>query len=120
MTGRLKDLSFGRNGEQIITLSVKADFTEQFDELKDFDVDIEIKKHRKMRSNEANKYCWVLCEKIAQQLSKENVRYTKLDIYRDAIREIGVWGEMQKLQTIIVSTKPFAPYASSNIHRSPL
>ena len=91
MTGRLKDLSFGRNGEQIITLSVKADFTEQFDELKDFDVDIEIKKHRKMRSNEANKYCWVLCEKIAQQLSKENVRYTKLDIYRDAIREIGVW-----------------------------
>ena len=51
MTGRLKDLSFGRNGEQIITLAVDADFTERFDELKDFDVDIEIKKHRKMRSN---------------------------------------------------------------------
>ena len=91
MTGRLKDLSFGRNGEQIITLAVKADFTEQFDELKDFDVDIEIKKHRKMRSNEANKYCWVLCEKIAQRLSDEKVKHTKIDVYREAIREIGVW-----------------------------
>ena len=95
MTGRLKDLSFGRNGEQIITLAVKADFTEQFDELKDFDVDIEIKKHRKMRSNEANKYCWVLCEKIAQRLSDEGVKHTKLDIYRDAIKEVGVWKDVE-------------------------
>ena len=95
MTGRLKDLSFGRNGEQIITLAVKADFTEQFDELKDFDVDIEIKKHRKMRSNEANKYCWVLCEKIAQRLSDEGVKHTKLDVYRDAIKEGGVWKDVE-------------------------
>ena len=95
MTGRLKDLSFGRNGEQIITLAVKADFTEQFDELKDFDVDIEIKKHRKMRSNEANKYCWVLCEKIAQRLSDEGVKHTKLDAYRDAIKEVGVWKDVE-------------------------
>ncbi|MBR4034584.1 MAG: hypothetical protein IKJ04_07215 [Clostridia bacterium] len=95
MTGRLKDLSFGRNGEQIITLAVKADFTEQFDELKDFDVDIEIKKHRKMRSNEANKYCWVLCEKIAQRLSDEGVKHTKLDVYRDAIKEVGVWKDVE-------------------------
>ena len=95
MTGRLKELSFGRNGEQIITLAVKADFTEQFDELKDFDVDIEIKKHRKMRSNEANKYCWVLCEKIAQRLSDEGVKHTKLDVYRDAIKEVGVWKDVE-------------------------
>ena len=95
MTGRLKDLSFGRNGEQIITLAVKADFTEQYDELKDFDVDIEIKKHREMRSNEANKYCWVLCEKIAQRLSDEGVKHTKLDIYRDAIKEVGVWKDVE-------------------------
>lgn len=95
MTGRLKDLSFGRNGEQIITLAVKADFTEQFDELKDFEVDIEIKKHRKMRSNEANKYCWALCEKIAQRLSDEGVRHTKLDIYRDSIKEVGVWKDVE-------------------------
>ena len=95
MTGRLKDLSFGRNGEQIITLAVNADFTEQFDELKDFDVDIEIKKHRKMRSNEANKYCWVLCEKIAQRLSDEGVKHTKLDVYRDAIKEVGVWKDVE-------------------------
>lgn len=95
MTGRLKDLSFGRNGEQIITLAVKADFTERFDALKDFEVDVEIKKHREMRSNEANKYCWVLCEKIAQQMSNEGIKYTKEDIYRDSISEVGVWKDVE-------------------------
>ena len=60
MKGRLKDMMFGRNGEQILTLSVRADFRQQFDELKDVDVDIEIKKHRERRGLSANAYFHVL------------------------------------------------------------
>lgn len=95
MIGKLKDITFTRSGEQIISFSTKSDYTEEFDSLKDCDVDIEIKKHRKMRSNEANKYCWVLCEKIAQRLSDEGVKHTKLDVYRDAIKEVGVWKDVE-------------------------
>ena len=91
MIGRLKELMFGRNGKQIITISVCADFTARFDELKDFDVDIEIKKHREKHSSAAMKYCWVLCKKIADRLSDEKVTHTKEDVYRNAIREVGVW-----------------------------
>ena len=65
MIGRLKDLSFARTGEQIISLTVREDFREEFDELKDFDLDIEIKKHREKRSLNMNAYFHVLVNKIA-------------------------------------------------------
>ena len=34
-------------------------------------LNIELKKYRKRRSIDANSYCWVLCDKIAKELSKE-------------------------------------------------
>lgn len=86
MTGRLKDLQFSRSGEQIISISTKADVSELFDELKDVDVDIEIKKYREKRSKDANAYCWVLCEKIANA-----VKSTKEDVYREEIKQVGVY-----------------------------
>lgn len=68
MTGELKDISFGRNGECFITLIVDTDYGAQFDELKDSKLDIEIKKHRKKRSANANAYFHVLVNKIAAKL----------------------------------------------------
>lgn len=84
MTGRLRDLTFGRNGEQHITVTVTEDFSETFDKLKDSDVDITIKKHRERRSLDANAYAWVLIDKIAAALSVD-----KATVYRQAILEIG-------------------------------
>lgn len=47
---------------------------------------IEIKKKSKSRSMNANAYCWVLCQKIAEELSKTG--YTsKEDVYRKAIKD---------------------------------
>ena len=60
MLARLKDLSFDRDGNQIITLVTKQDCRSLFDELNDKDIDVEIKKHRKKRSLDANAYFWVL------------------------------------------------------------
>ena len=97
MIGRLEHLMSGRNGEQIITLTVHADFREQFDALKDADVDVEIKKHRQKRSLNANAYCWVLCDKIADKLSNDKIPYTKEDIYREAIRQVGVFKDFLNL-----------------------
>lgn len=67
-----------------MTLELDADFREQFDELKDVDVEVTIKKFRKRRSLDANAYAWVLIDKIA---AKRNM--SKTDVYRHAIREIG-------------------------------
>lgn len=96
--GRLKDLTFGRNGEQLITLTVPHDdFRGEFDRLKDYELDITIKKHRKRRSLDANAYCWVLCKKLADTLSDSGALTTKDDIYRNAIREIGIYKDFSNL-----------------------
>lgn len=97
MIGRLKELTFGRNGEQIISLTVRADARELFDSLKDADVSIEIKKYRKHRSLDANAYCWVLCDKIADKLCDDGEITTKEDVYRESIREIGVYKDFPNM-----------------------
>lgn len=84
MKGELKDLMFGREGEQIITLTTKGDFRQQFDELKDSPIEFTIKKFRNKRSLDANAYAWVLMDRIASKL-----RISKADVYREAIRDIG-------------------------------
>jgi len=66
MKGRLIDLSFGMNRKQRITLEVDGDFRNDFDQLKDFDVSVEIKKYREKRSKDANAYFHVLVNKIAE------------------------------------------------------
>jgi len=66
MKGRLIDLSFGMNRKQRITLEVDADFRNNFDMLKEFDVSVEIKKYRERRSKDANAYFHVLVNKIAE------------------------------------------------------
>jgi hypothetical protein len=84
MIGRLRDLTFGANGEQHVTVTVKSDFRERFDELKDTDIDVEIKKHRKKRSLDANAYAWVLIDRLAAVLSLD-----KAAVYKEAIKSIG-------------------------------
>ncbi len=97
MIGHLKDLAFTRNGEQILSVTLKTDISEMFDELKDYDVDIVIKRHRERRSLDANAYCWVLCGKIAEKLADDDVKNNKDAVYREAIREIGVYKEFPNM-----------------------
>ena len=84
MTGKLKDITFSRDNKQIISIELNGDFREQFDTLADTEVDIEIKKHHKKRSLDANAFSWVLINKLAEKLGK-----TKEEIYREQIRHIG-------------------------------
>lgn len=48
---------------------------------------IEIKEKKPIRSLNANNYCWVLCQAIAEELSKDGMPFTRDDIYRQAIRK---------------------------------
>ena len=53
--------------EEIIKYLFNQEKTKQF----------EIKEYKKKRSNDANAYCWVLCDKIAKELSKDGTVITK-------------------------------------------
>lgn len=67
MKGRLRDLTMNPDRTFNVTVTVQADFREQYDQLKDKDLEIEIKQYRAKRSNNANAYFHVLVNKIAQE-----------------------------------------------------
>ena len=93
LTGRLKDMAFNRNNKQVVSIEIDNDFRNEFDELAGYELDIEIKKHSKKRSLEANSYAWVLIDKLAEKLNK-----TKAEVYRDEIRHIGGVSEVVCVQ----------------------
>ncbi|MBR2776953.1 MAG: hypothetical protein IKD75_07615 [Prevotella sp.] len=84
MRGRLVDLAFGMNRKQRITIELDEDFRPSYDQFKDTDINLTVKKYRKPRSKDANAYAWVIIDKIAEALS-----ITKVEVYRRAIRDIG-------------------------------
>ena len=67
MKGRLIDISVGLNRKQRVTLELDGDFSTEYDFLKGSELDIEIKKHRKRRSLNANAYFHMLVNKIAER-----------------------------------------------------
>ena len=69
MIGRLKEMYRSRDGSGwIVTFFTREKIDgDRFDELAKVDCDIEIKKHRKIRSKNANSYFHVLVNKIAAE-----------------------------------------------------
>lgn len=95
MTGEIKDISIDyiTNKPKITLLINERDCLNSLENIKDDKLSIEIKKWRKNRSLDANSYCWVLCDKIAKELSKESI-VTKEQIYKDAISQVGTFEPM--------------------------
>lgn len=84
MKGRLKDLTRNMDGTWNLTVTVGPEVRQIWDKYHEKDVEIDIKKFRQKRSLDANAYCWVLIDKIA-----EKMRIDKAEVYREAIRGIG-------------------------------
>ncbi len=59
---------------------------------------VSISQHREKRSLNANAYCWVVCQKIA-----EAIRSTKEEVYRKAIRDVGQF-EILPIRDDVVDT----------------
>ena len=100
MEGRLTGFSLNRDGSQNVTVTVTADFGEQYDALKETTVEVQIKKAQHHRSMEANRYAWALIDQIA---AKQHLK--KSEVYRNAIREIG--GVSQDLLMKAEAVVPF-------------
>lgn len=84
MRGKLTDLSISMQGRQRVTIEIDGDFRTDFEQLRENDVEVSIKKYRARRSLDANAYAWVLIDKIAARMG-----LSKVDVYRDHIRQIG-------------------------------
>lgn len=84
MKCRIIDFCVGFNRKQRLELELDGDFKEQFNLLKDEELDVTVKKFRHKRSLDANAYAWVLISKIAAELSVD-----KVIVYQKAIQEIG-------------------------------
>ena len=83
MKGRLTDLSVGMDGKQRLTLTLSGDARTYFNELKDCDVNVEIRKWRRKRTKDANAYAWALIDKLA-----EKMQLSKAEVYRELIRNV--------------------------------
>ena len=93
MIGKLAGIQRLFGGEWVISLSTREDFSQQYEDLKDSAICFDIKKASAKRSRDANAFCWVLIDKIAEKMN-----LPKTEVYRNAIREIGGVSEMVCVQ----------------------
>ena len=84
MKAHMIDFSFGYNRKQRVTFELEGDFREIYEKLKDFVLDLTVKKFREKRSLDANAYMWVLIDKLAVATG-----YKQRDIYFDGLKNVG-------------------------------
>jgi len=95
-TGIITDIGIDyKTHKSKISLLLDTKEIEVIEQLKNENkLNVELKKYRKKRSLDANAYCWVLCDRIAKELSKYGQAITKEIIYKDAILQIGTFEPM--------------------------
>jgi hypothetical protein len=87
-TGTISDVSIdlGTNKPKITFIMNERNALDELYEIKDLEkLSIEAKKWRQKRSLDANAYCWVLINKLAEELNLKPI-----EVYKKAIRDIGV------------------------------
>lgn len=101
VTGTISDVSYDARGLPKVTITVneRDDFLAAYTELADRKLSVDLKKYRAKRSNDANAYCWVLCQKIA-----EKIQGTAMGVYRKAIREVGIWRDFHNFDLATANT----------------
>ncbi len=100
MRATIKDLTLSRGGGQILTLSLDKgeDFSSQFDELIDKELDVTIKRYYDKRSLKANRYCWALINELATVL-----RTSSYEVYWEMLIRYGQSDIIELLDGIDVS-----------------
>ena len=84
MKAKLTDYLFITPKRGRLTIDIESDFREQYDKLKDEEVNLSIEKFRPARSLDANALLWKLCYEIAKKIGS-----TKEEVYRKHIKEVG-------------------------------
>lgn len=94
-TGKLTDINIDfQTKRPKISILLDSNEITSIEELNGLKLNIELKKWNKKRSLDSNAYCWVLCDKIAKELSKDGTIITKEKIYQDGVLQIGTFEPM--------------------------
>jgi hypothetical protein len=83
---RIASFTYRGLNKGLLILELQGDFREQFDRLKDKDVDVEVKAFKEKRSLTSNAYLWALLDKIAGAVGSD-----KESIYLDFVRQYGLF-----------------------------
>ena len=84
MKCKLMGITQGAYGGSIVAIQMPGNWGDEYAELKDAPVSVEIKKWRNNRSKDANRFVWALIDQLAERLNR-----SKIEVYREAIRDIG-------------------------------
>lgn len=84
MKAFIHDLSFTMDGAQVLSFRTTEDCRELYEQMKDKELTVSVKKFRKARSLNANAYAWVLLDKLA-----EKTHTAKESLYKSYVRNIG-------------------------------
>ena len=79
------------HGTLILTLGDAYQLRKAGDLLKDGGL-FDLTEHQEKRSNQANRYLWSLCNQIAVA-----VKSTKEDVYREAVKRVGIYRDFDPL-----------------------
>ena len=101
LNGTIKELNIDFLTDKallVLSANQKQTAINCFDELHSKEkLSFKIGRYTESRTNDANRYFWALCEKLAEKLNT-----TKIDIYLNSIREVGVFYddeiELEKVQ----------------------
>ena len=119
---RINNIAFDIKGDVILTLksSDRIEILKEYENLKDDELSVEIKKHREKRSLNANAYCWTLINQLGNilRLSKEEVYLLMLKRYgqsemvsiRSDININGYFKYYDIAGTTILNNKEFTHY----------
>ena len=86
MIGKLKEVMRLAGGEWVVSFTTRSDPGLIFDNLKDKEVSIEIKKNSHPRSKSANDFLWAMCTDIGKAMRPP---LPKEMVYRQVIRDVG-------------------------------
>lgn len=84
MNGKLKDWSFSRTGESVLTITTRESCKKLWDALGDQEITFSIKRRVIPRSLNANNYAWSLIEKLAVAVKSD-----KDSVYEEMLRRYG-------------------------------
>lgn len=97
---KLTNVSFNLKGEILATFEIadKQEFLKEHQNLELIELDLEIKKHRRHRSLNANAYCWAMINELGNVLSM-----SKEDVYLMMLKRYGQSEMVSILSNINVS-----------------
>ena len=84
-TSKIVNLQKSGRGPYILSVLVPQNSVNSLVSLKDDEIDVEIKKHSKKRSLNANAYAWVLMTQIAKEMSKD-APMDKWTVYKELLK----------------------------------